>query len=183
MKSEYYVELIKFYHTLISTVLLGIGAAVVTIVGFGFTYKVYFYLLIACVLMIISCVLFLYAKKAIVHFWLCIYADTKDQKVLLYINMFLGNLKKKKEDKEKKDKTEKEESNDLKNLYTSNEITSDDAYSINKKLINCLIRPNTFFPVYLGAFPALYWITIILIIMFVVLLMSGDGWTWFSVAS
>lgn len=161
MSKDECMEMIKFYQDILYKIILGIGAANVTLIGFAFDKKVSFYIFIAFWLMVVCVIVFRYTKKTIAYFYLSVYAlNMKDTVVFRYVSMFLrcNTCKKLKI------------MNETARRFSQNEL-SDKEF---KKNVDKLANPKII-PFYVGIYFTLFWTAVIIFITF---LMTFLIWGW-----
>lgn len=161
MTKDEYLSMIKFYQDILYKIILGIGAANVTLIGFAFDKKVSFYIFIAFWLMLVCIIIFRYTKKTIAFFYLSIYAQNlNDDTVYRYLSIFLRC-------------NESAELEKMKNLAKNfgQQQLSDKLF---KKGISELANPKII-PFYVGIYFTLFWTTVIILLTFIC---SLTIWNW-----
>ena len=88
-----FAELIKLYHDVLYKVLLGIGVAIVTIMGVGFEKKSILYIFVSALLLFIMMIIHIVAKRLIVEYWLCIYELSPQNVTKRAIKRFIRSKK------------------------------------------------------------------------------------------
>lgn len=161
MTKEEALSMIKFYQDILYKIILGIGAANVTLIGFAFDKKVSFYIFIAFWLMLVCIVVFRYTKKIIAYFYLSIYAnDLNNDSLFRFLTIFLRC----------------DDSNKVKKMkflaqkFAQGEVSD----KLFKEYISELANPQII-PFYVGIYFTLFWTTVIIFITF---LCSQILWKW-----
>lgn len=145
------IGLSKFYQDVLYKIILGIGAANVTLVGFGFKEQTSFYFFIAFVLLMVCIIVFRYVKKTIAYLYLTILSmDPEDYVSRRYVSMFL--------------RCDRKELNDAVQAFSSKDTTEDKVKLIANKLAN----PKWFPRYFDGIYPCLWMVTLITLILFVI---------------
>lgn len=161
MTREECIDMVKFYKDTLYKIILGIGAANVTLIGFAFERKVSFYIFIAFWLMLVSVLVFRYTKKNIAFLYLSICAlDQHDDIAFRYASMFLRCNSPKR-------------INSLKKLvaqFNRNQMEDREFKSRIARLANPTIFPRNF-----GIYATLFWTTSII---FFTYLASLILWHW-----
>lgn len=147
------IGLSKFYQDVLYKIILGIGAANVTLVGFGFKEKTPFYFFIAFVLLMVCIIVFRYVKKTIAYLYLTLLSmDTDDFISRRYVSMFLRC------DNEKR----REELDQAVEAFSSTETTEEDVKSKANKLAN-----PSWLPSYIdGIYPCLCIVAFITLLLY-----------------
>lgn len=162
MTKEECMSMIKFYQDILYKIILGIGAANVTLIGFAFDKKIAFYIFIAFWLMLVCIIVFRYTKKSIAYFYFIIYSkNIDDAGVYRYLSMFL-----------RCDTIEK-----IENMkYIANKFSQGDLSDKQlKSMVSELANPKII-PFYVGIYFTLFWTTVIIFITFTCSLMLW-GWS------
>ena len=161
MTKEECMAMIKFYQDILYKIILGIGAANVTLIGFAFDKKIAFYIFIAFWLMLGCIIVFRYTKRTIAYFYFIIYSqDLNDNGIYRYLSMFL-----------RCDTAEKIE----KMKYVANKFSQEELSDRQfKKNISDLANPKIV-PFYVGIYFTLFWTSIIILLTF---LCSLSIWGW-----
>lgn len=161
MSKDECINMIKFYQDILYKIILGIGAANVTLIGFAFDKKISFYIFIAFWLMLVCIIVFRYTKMTIAYFYLAIYAkNINDNAIYRYLSMFL-----------RCDTPEKlEEMKYVANEFEQGKL-SDKQF---KKSVSKLANPKII-PFYFGIYFTLFWTAVIIMLTF---LCSLTMWGW-----
>lgn len=161
MTKEECMSMIKFYQDILYKIILGIGAANVTLIGFAFDKKIAFYIFIAFWLMIVCIIVFRYTKKSIAYFYFIIYSiDLKDDGIYRYLSMFL-----------RCDTTEKIKKMEyIASKFAKSELSDKQL----KNMIAELANPQII-PFYVGIYFTLFWTNVIIFVTFLCSLMV---WGW-----
>lgn len=161
MTKDECMSMIRFYQDILYKIILGIGAANVTLIGFAFDKKVSFYIFIAFWLMLVCIMIFRYTKRTIAYFYMIIYSkDLNDDGVYRYLSMFLRCNTPEKLDKMKC----------IANEFGQGEL-SDRQF---KRSLSELANPKIV-PFYVGIYFTLFWTAAIVLVTF---LCSLTIWEW-----